>query len=173
MLGDSFTLPPPSTTERPTKSPARTGLMSILMYANKQVTTFMKYSLGNSLSLRLVQKKSRPEKFPFIATNNWTVMAVWWSVKHFFFRIPQYSGKVVEKGKMEKTGKCKRVAFQVNTKKVNTNFLQIYMESINYFACSFKDFGCAQRFDNLILSFNMVVPFFIVEFAETRFSLYW
>ena len=28
-------------------------------------------------------EKNRPEKFPFIATNNWIVLAVPWSVKHF------------------------------------------------------------------------------------------
>ena len=38
--------------------------MSILM------TTFIKKSLGNPLSLRLVQKKNRPEKFHLLATNN-------------------------------------------------------------------------------------------------------
>ena len=34
------------------------------------MTTFIKKSLGNPLSLRLVQKKNRPEKFHLLATNN-------------------------------------------------------------------------------------------------------
>ena len=40
--------------------------------------------MGNSPSLQVVQKKNRPEKFPFIATNSWIVLAVRWSGKHFF-----------------------------------------------------------------------------------------
>ena len=40
--------------------------------------------MGNCLLLRLVQIKNRSEKFPFIAANNWILLAVWWSTKHFF-----------------------------------------------------------------------------------------
>ena len=29
-------------------------------------------------------EKNTPEKIPFIATNNWIVLAVWWSVKYFY-----------------------------------------------------------------------------------------
>ena len=40
--------------------------------------------MGNSPSLRLVQKKNRLEKFPTIAINNRIVLVVRWSVKCFF-----------------------------------------------------------------------------------------
>ena len=92
-----------------------------------------------------------------------------WNI--FSSEFPNITEKSWRRKRWRKLANPKRDVFQVNAKKVNTNFLQIYTESINYFACSFKDFGCAQRFDNLILSFNMVVPFFTVEFAETRFSI--
>ena len=39
---------------------------------------------GIPVYLRLVQKKNRPEEFPFIATNNWIVLVVQWSVKYLF-----------------------------------------------------------------------------------------
>ena len=41
-------------------------------------------SVWKKSSLWLVQKKNRPEKCTFIATNNWIVLAVWWSVKYFY-----------------------------------------------------------------------------------------
>ena len=53
-------------------------LMSILIYANKQVGTSIKMSLGHSPSLLLVQKY-KPEKLIFIVANNWIKLAVWWS----------------------------------------------------------------------------------------------
>ena len=40
------------------------------------MATFIKKFLGNSPLLRLVQKKNRPEKFPFIAANSWIELAV-------------------------------------------------------------------------------------------------
>ena len=45
------------------------------------MATFINESLGNSPSLRLVQKKNRPEKFSFIITPKLNVLAVYWSVK--------------------------------------------------------------------------------------------
>ena len=60
-------------------------------HANKQVARFIKYSLGSSPSLRLVQKRNRPENFIFIATNNRVVLAIRWSVKYFLLRITQYT----------------------------------------------------------------------------------
>ena len=39
---------------------------------------------GNSSSLRLAQKKKRPEKIPFMAKTNWITLAVHWSVKYFY-----------------------------------------------------------------------------------------
>ena len=58
-------------------------MMSILIYANKQVGTSIKVSLWHSPSRRLVQK-CKPEKLIFIVTNNWIKLAVWWPVKYFF-----------------------------------------------------------------------------------------
>ena len=40
--------------------------------------------MGNSVSLRLVQKKNRPERFSLIATNDCIILAVRWFVKWFF-----------------------------------------------------------------------------------------
>ena len=40
--------------------------------------------LGNSSLLRLVLRKDRPKRFPFITTINWIVLAFQWSVKRFF-----------------------------------------------------------------------------------------
>ena len=57
------------------------------MYANVQVPTFIKLSLENSPSLRLFQKINRPEKFPFVATNDSIVSAVRFLL-NTFFRIP-------------------------------------------------------------------------------------
>ena len=54
---------------------------------------FQGKSLMNFPSLWLVHKKKRPEKFPFIATNNWILLAARWSVKYFLLQIFQYSGK--------------------------------------------------------------------------------
>ena len=45
---------------------------------------FIDKSLGNSPSMQLVQKKNRPETFPFIARISWIALAVSWSVKYFF-----------------------------------------------------------------------------------------
>ena len=57
-------------------------------------------SLGNSPSRRLIQKSNRPEKWPFIATNNWIVLAARWSVKYFFApNSPLFQKKSGEKKK--------------------------------------------------------------------------
>ena len=79
------------------------------------MATFTKKSLGNSSSLWLVQKKNWPEKFPFIAANNWVVLAAQWSVKYFFCSefFPPYSGKVVEK-RRRRVAITKYSAFQAN-----------------------------------------------------------
>ena len=47
------------------------------------MATFIKQTLGNFPSMRLVQKKNGQEKFSFIATNNRTALAFLWSVKYF------------------------------------------------------------------------------------------
>ena len=61
----------------------------------------------------LVQKRNRPQKCPFIATNNWILLAAWWSVKYFFLQIPRYSGKVLEKKRWWKQTNAKCLTFQV------------------------------------------------------------
>ena len=38
--------------------------------------------LGKSLSWRLIPKKNRPEKCPFIATNNWIVLCIMYCIKY-------------------------------------------------------------------------------------------
>ena len=69
----------------------------------KQVATFIKKSLEISPSLRLVQKRNRPAKFSFIATNNSILLAVKMSVKYFLLRIPVIPEKWQrkEKGKRQ------------------------------------------------------------------------
>ena len=69
---------------------------------------------GILLRCDLFRKKNRPEKFPFIATNNWIVLAVPMSVKYFFAPNSSYSKRVVEKKRREAI--TKRFAFQTNAK---------------------------------------------------------
>ena len=84
-------------------------LMSILMYANKQVATLIKL-------LRLTQKKNRPEKCLFIATNSWIALAVWWSVKFFF---APYFPLFWKSGGEQKNKKDNFVAFGLLGKRKN------------------------------------------------------
>ena len=56
-------------------------------------------SLGNFPLLWQVQTKNRPEEFPFIATNNWIVLAVRQSANYALLWIPQYSRKNWQKKK--------------------------------------------------------------------------
>ena len=58
-----------------------------------QVNRCLHLSKLSSPSLGLNQKKNRPEKFPFTATNNLIVFAVRWSVKYFLLQTPRYCGK--------------------------------------------------------------------------------
>ena len=74
---------------------------------------YLTRSLREFPSLRLVQKKNRPEKYPFIATISWTVLAVWWSWNIFLIRIPCYSRKVVEERRRREVI-TKLFAFQAN-----------------------------------------------------------
>ena len=68
--------------------------------------------LGIPLRCDLFRKRIDQKKFPFIETNNWIVLAVQWSVKHFLLQISRYSGKVVEKRRTEAI--TRRFDFQVN-----------------------------------------------------------
>ena len=54
------------------------------------------------------QKKNRAEKFPFVATNDWIVSAVWWSVKYFFLNSPKFWQSSTEKGE---AGNSKALCF--------------------------------------------------------------
>ena len=64
-------------------------------------------------SLRLVQK-NRQKKFPFIATNNWIVWAVWWSAKYSFCsEFPDITEKWWRR-RWRKPANAKRFAFQAN-----------------------------------------------------------
>ena len=59
------------------------------------------------------------------------VLVVQWSVKYFFaLQIFQYSGKVVKKKKMEKTGKCKAFCFSSKRKKHGGNN---YLVLVDYY----------------------------------------
>ena len=59
-------------------------------------------------------EKKRPEKFPFIASNYWIVLAVRQSLNYFLLRIPWYSGKVWQNKK--KRAIPIRFALQANAK---------------------------------------------------------
>ena len=60
------------------------------------------------IPLRLVHKNNRTEKFPFIATYNWIVLAVWWSVKYYFApNSPIFQKKMWRRSRLKK-GNCKR-----------------------------------------------------------------
>ena len=86
-------------------------LMSIWCYANKQVA--IPFLVG------LVQKKNKHEKFPSLATNNWIVLAVRWSVKYFFAQNSQYSGKLWRRRKLRKRANAKRFALQANAVRIS------------------------------------------------------
>ena len=52
-------------------------LIPILMVANEQVATFIKLvSRKLPFAATIFQKKNKPEKCPFIVTNNYIVLAV-------------------------------------------------------------------------------------------------
>ena len=72
-------------------------------------------------SLRLVQKKNRPEKFPFTATNNRIVLAVRRSVKYFFApNSPLFRKNGEEKKK--KRGNWEVVCFSSKHNNILLNF---------------------------------------------------
>ena len=58
--------------------------MQICKYANKQLAICIKLASGEIHFAALIRKKNRPEKCPFLATNNWIVLAVRRSVKYLF-----------------------------------------------------------------------------------------
>ena len=68
--------------------------------------------------LRLVQKKNRPEKFPFIAKNKCIVLVLPWSVKEFFcsefLDIPEKSWR-----RRRKPTIVKDFAFQTNASAIS------------------------------------------------------
>ena len=78
-------------------------------------------------------EKNTPEKFPFIATNNWILLTVRWSVKYFVLWILQYSWKVATKKKKQKKQKkaiVKHYAFQANiiTNYTSNNYSTVYLQ---------------------------------------------
>ena len=84
-----------------------------IYFNNMQINRYIYLVVsGETVLKRPVQKKNRPEKLPFIATNKLNCIGCLLVCKIFFlFRIPRYSGKIVEKKKMEKTGKYKVFCF--------------------------------------------------------------
>ena len=83
-------------------------------------------SLGNFLSRWFIKKNNRQQKCSFIATNNSTILAVWWSLKSLFlFQILCYSRKVMEK-KWRKTI-MKAFTFQTNAKKISLPILLCWL----------------------------------------------
>ena len=89
-------------------------------------------SLGNSPSLWVVQKKNRLEKWPFIATNNWTVLAVPWSVKYFFDLNSPTLRKGMEKKTVEKNSKCKEFCFSSKRNKQPPSTIYIIINGKNF-----------------------------------------
>ena len=79
----------------------------------------------------------RPETFPFIATNNWTVLAVRWSVKYFFAPnspiFQKSCGKEEEEGDWVVGNRKKRYAFQANAINVEWNKFALYNATLANF----------------------------------------
>ena len=48
------------------------------------VATFIKLASGEFPFTETYSEKELTRKCPFIATNNWIILANWWSVKYFF-----------------------------------------------------------------------------------------
>ena len=64
--------------------------------------------MRNSPSLRLVWKRNKPSKVPFIVTKKGIVVAVRWSAKHFFApNSPIFQKNEAEKQKNMEKGNCK------------------------------------------------------------------
>ena len=79
----------------------------------KQAATFIKWFLESSPWLRVFQKKNRPEKFQFVATNDRILSAVRWSVKYFFTNSLIFWKSSTEKGE---TGNFKALCFKSKRK---------------------------------------------------------
>ena len=95
--------------------------MSILMIGKKkQLAIFIKKFLKNSSLLLLDQKKKRPEKVFFIATNNWIVLAVRKSVKNDFAPNSPWFRKSGGEEK-KKIGKYEALRFSSKRSKVEDN----------------------------------------------------
>lgn len=82
---------------------------SILMICKYQVVTFSDQSLGYSPLLKFIQKRNRPEKYPFITTPNLNVVAVRWSLKPFF--AANYPSAQVQKKKNNEIVSYKELCF--------------------------------------------------------------
>ena len=78
---------------------------------------------------RLVQKKNRPEKFPFTATNNWIIGCPKVCKIFFLLQISRYFGKVVEKTR-SREAITKHWAFQA-TIIINIDFVLIWLVKLN------------------------------------------
>ena len=95
------------------------------------MVTFIKQSLGNSPSLRLFTKRVDEKKFPFITTTKWVVLAIQWSVKHFFFapNSPLFGKSGGEKKK--KRGNYEAFCFSSKHNKKRINFNAIHFSKIH------------------------------------------
>ena len=58
-------------------------LMSVLIICKQTGSYIFQVVSEDFPLLQLVQKNNRPEKFLFVATNDWFVLAVSWSVNYF------------------------------------------------------------------------------------------
>ena len=83
-----------------------TSLLIMSFFSDMQMSSWLHLSRslceflwGISLCCDIFKKKNRPEKFPFIATNNWIVLAARRSVNYFLLQIPEYFGNVRQKKK--------------------------------------------------------------------------
>ena len=86
------------------------------------MATSIKNTLASSPLLLLVQKKSRPEKCPFVATNNWIVITVKRCVKYFAPNSPFFQKS---HGGKKKRGNYEELSFSRKRKKIFARFFLV------------------------------------------------
>ena len=96
-------------------------------------------------------KNSRPEKFPFKATTNWTLVSSWWSVKYFFAPNSRFSRKVLTREEsnvarqLQSFTLYKQTQKGINKAKTGATLANLWV-SLIFFICLFALFVSFLRF---------------------------
>ena len=119
---------------------AWTGFCPLLnvCFSDMQISSWL-HSSSNlwwiPLCWDLFRKKNRAEKFPFIAANNWTVLAVRWSINYFFTPNSPIIRKSCSEEEAEgEKGNLKRYAFQANAVNVEWSKFALYNVTLKFHA---------------------------------------